>query len=334
MHTFEALGTRAVVGVADPAASAAALSAVEAEIAACDRACSRFRPDSDLSRLNAGAGRPVPVSERLLDDLAAALRAARLTGGIVDPTVGRALVTLGYDRDFPLLDHLAGGGRGPLPPLAFTPVPGWQAVEIDRVHLRARVPARVTVDLGATAKARCADLAAGAASAAVGGGVLVSLGGDLAFAGPVPDGGWRIRVTDDASGALDAPGQTVALTSGALATSSVSVRYWRYGDTTIHHLIDPRTGGPAPVVWRTVSVTAATCLDANIASTASIILGEAAPAWLATEGLCARLVAADGTVHLVGGWPPDRLPHRPPDRSPDPRPGGPSRPAPTGLVTR
>ena len=300
VENFAALGTHCAVGVADPAAVPVALRAVAAEIEACDRACSRFRADSELSRLNAGAGRHVPVSDRLLDDLDAAIRAAELTDGLVDPTVGRALVTLGYDRDFALV---GAGGIAGAPELTLVPVPGWQALQIDRRRRRARVPAGVVVDLGAVAKARCADLAAEAAAEAAGCGVLVSLGGDLALGGPVPAGGWRIRVTDDAGGDLDAPGQTVALTTGALATSSVTVRTWSRGGATMHHLIDPRTGGPAPVVWRTVSVTAATCEDANIASTASVVLGESAPAWLAARGLCARLVAVDGTLHLVGGWP-------------------------------
>jgi thiamine biosynthesis lipoprotein len=302
---FEALGTPCALAVADPAAAAMARGIVDAEIAACDVACSRFRDDSDLSRLNAGAGRSVPVSERLLDDLAVAMRAARLTDGIVDPTVGRALVSLGYDRDFGDLRS------DPLATLTFVAVPGWQAVQVDRARRRARLPAGVLVDLGATAKARAADRAAATAARQTGCGVLVSLGGDVAFAGSVPAGGWRVRVSDaaadpvDGPGRMDGPGQTVALTTGALATSSVTVRTWPRGGTMVHHLIDPRTGGPAPIVWRTVSVVAATCVDANIASTAAVILGVGAPAWLATQGLCARLVAADGTVHLVGGWPDD-----------------------------
>jgi thiamine biosynthesis lipoprotein len=302
---FEALGTHCAVGVEDPAAGAIALAEVTAQVTACDEACSRFRADSDLSRLNAGAGRPVPVSERLLDELDVALRGAALTDGIVDPTVGRALIALGYDRDFPLLDGL--GPDDPLVTLTFVPVPGWKAVEIDRRRRRARVPGGVMVDLGATAKARAADMAAEAAARAAGCGVLVSLGGDLAFAGPVPEGGWRIRVTDDAA-VHDGPGQTVALTTGAMATSSVTVRTWPRGGTMVHHLIDPRTGSSADIVWRTASVVAATCVDANIASTASVILGAGAPAWLASQGLCARLVAVDGTVHLVGGWPPEPAP--------------------------
>jgi thiamine biosynthesis lipoprotein len=303
---FGALGTVCDVLVTDPALLGPATDAVKAEIAACDLACSRFRADSDLNRLNAGGGRFVEVSTRLVDDLRVAVEAARLTGGLVDPTVGRALVSLGYDRDFPLLDRPPGtGGSAESLTFTFAPVPGWQAIEFDRSGHRVRLPAGVKVDLGATAKARCSDRAAVAAGAAAGCGVLVNLGGDLAFAGPVPDGGWRVRATRDASDSLDAPGQTVALHSGAMATSSVKVRAWRHRGADMHHLVDPRTGLPAGIVWEAVSVVAATCVAANIASTASIILGSDAPEWLEGHGLSARLVAADGSVTEVGGWPPD-----------------------------
>jgi thiamine biosynthesis lipoprotein len=273
---------------------------VAAEIAACDRACSRFRDDSDLSRLNAWRGAPVAVSRRLVDELLAALRAARLTGGAVDPTVGQALISLGYDRDFGLMT----AARRP-PTVTFAPVPGWQSLYVDVGQGVARVPPGVRVDLGATAKARCADLAARAAVAAAGCGVLVSLGGDVAVAGPAPAGGWRVRVVDDCSAGQGAPGQTVEIGDGGLATSGVTVRTWRRGSADFHHIIDPRTGAPARVTWRTVSVAAATCTDANIAATAAIVLGEEAPEWLAARRLPARLVARHGAVSLVGGWPGD-----------------------------
>ncbi len=297
---FPALGTTAAVAVTDPVKLPAVRAVVTAEISACDRACSRFRDDSDVSRLNDGRGKRVTVSPRLVDELVAAIRAARLSDGVVDPTVGQALISLGYDRDFPLI---ASGSRAPA--VTFAPVPGWQCLRVDAGRGLARVPPGVRVDLGATAKARCADLAATAAATAVGCGVLVSLGGDVSVAGPVPDGGWRVRVTDDSSAGPRAPGQTVEIRNGGVATSGVTVRSWRRGDLDLHHVIDPRTGAPAPVVWRTVSVAAATCVDANIAATAAVVLGHAAPAWLAVRRLPARLVAADGAVSLVAGWPPE-----------------------------
>jgi thiamine biosynthesis lipoprotein len=285
------------LAVTDPEMMAAARAVVAAEVAACDQACSRFRDDSDLSRLNEAGGRPTAVSARLLDELAVALRAARLTDGAVDPTIGKALVTLGYDRDFPLVaDERAGT-------VAFAPVAGWQCLHLDHGRGRAQLPIGVLVDLGATAKARCADLAATAAADAVGCGVLVSFGGDVAVAGPAPAGGWKVRVTDAASADATAPGQTVEIRTGGVATSGVTVRRWRRGAADLHHVIDPRTGRPARVVWRTVTVAAATCTDANIAATAAIVMGPAAPAWLHARGLPSRLVAADGAVAVVAGWP-------------------------------
>ena len=321
-RTFPALGTLAVVAVTDPGALAGALDVVQAEVDACDAACSRFRGDSDLSRLNAGAGRFVKVSARLIDDLDAALWAARLTDGLVDPTVGQALVSLGYDRDFA---DLAGPAAGPStaaaaaegasaaapsaagwpPMITFAPVPGWTTVSVDRPGRRARVPVGVRVDLGSTAKARSADLAARSAAEAVGCGVLVSLGGDVSVAGAAPAEGWSIRVTDDARAGVDVAGQMVAIQTGGLATSGTTVRSWKRAGRDVHHVIDPRTGLPANVVWRTVSVAAGSCLDANVASTAAVVLGREAPGWLSGHGLAARLVHPDGTVVRVGGWPAD-----------------------------
>ncbi len=110
-------------------------------------------------------------------------------------------------------------------------------------------------------------------------------------------------VTDDHAAGPDAPGQTISIESGGLATSGTTVRRWRRGETTLHHIVDPTRGRPAVPCWRTVSVTAASCVDANIASTASIVRGGSAPRWLAERGLCARLVRGDGGVVRVGDWP-------------------------------
>jgi thiamine biosynthesis lipoprotein len=286
--TWIALGTSAAVVVANREALDAARAAVEAELRAIDAACSRFRADSELNRLNHANGRPTRVSPLLAEAVVVALRAARLTGGAVDPTVGGAVIAAGYDRDFAAL-------RPPAQTPAPVRVPGWRVVRVDgrTIHM----PAGVTLDLGATAKALAADRAARAAAAAAGGGVLVNLGGDLATAGPAPERGWRVRVTDDH--AAGEGGQVVEVAGGGLATSSTTVRRWATG----HHIVDPATGAPAAAPWRTVSVAAATCVDANTASTAAIVLGAAARDWLAERGLPARLCARDGAVTRVAGWP-------------------------------
>jgi thiamine biosynthesis lipoprotein len=114
-----------------------------------------------------------------------------------------------------------------------------------------------------------------------------------------------VRVTDDHRAGVDAPGQWISLRSGGLATSSTVVRRWRTGSGDAHHLINPSTGRSVESVWRTVSVAAASCLDANIASTAAVVRGARALGWLQSLGLPSRLVNVDGTVRHLAGWPSD-----------------------------
>ncbi|MER6290779.1 FAD:protein FMN transferase [Streptomyces sviceus] len=305
---FPALGTTAVLLVTDPNALPAAEAVLRAELAAVDLTCSRFRPDSELTRVNLNAGNPTTVSERFAEALQAALRAARLTDGAVDPTVGRAMTALGYDRTFASLRP-----EDARPPAPAFPVPGWRQILFDPRSRRLRLPSFTHLDLGATAKALTADRAAHRAASATGCGVLVSLGGDLAVAGTAPDGGWRIALADDHARAAADPGPAVAVTEGALATSGIRVRTWRRAGRTLHHIVDPATGEPAAAVWRTVTVAAATCVDANTASTAAIVLGERAADWLRGAELPARLVDLDGQVVPLGGWPPDSAPATPGD---------------------
>jgi thiamine biosynthesis lipoprotein len=169
------------------------------------------------------------------------------------------------------------------------------------------VPEGVLLDLGATAKALAADRAAAAIAAATGGGALVNLGGDISVAGPPPEGGWLVGVADDATfdstTASVESSQVIVIRDGGLATSSVLGRSWQRGRTQLHHIIDPRTGLPARPYWRTVSVAARSCVDANTATTAAIVRGERAANWLADLGLPARLVGPDGAIVTVAGWP-------------------------------
>ena len=297
--TFRALGTTAVVATTNREREADAVAAVECELHAVDLACSRFRPDSELARVNHAGGELVQVGPLLFAALRVSLSAAETTGGLVDPTVGRALRTAGYDRTFTRVvsrDSSAFEAR-------FSVVAGWRVVELDEAASTVRVPAGVELDLGATAKAFACDRAA-AAAAAVGGGALVALGGDIAVEGEPPEGGWPVRIADGHAVSLDAPGPTVAIAGGGLATSSTTVRRWRGGSEELHHLIDPRTGRPARSPWRTVSVAAARCVDANIASTASFFVDDA-PAWLAARRLPSRLVSVTGGCACVAGWPED-----------------------------
>jgi thiamine biosynthesis lipoprotein len=307
-HDFEIWTSSGRVVVTDPAALTAAVEIVRDCLDEVEHACSRFRPDSELMRLTgracladlAGAN-PNPtrvrVSPLLADLVGTALAAAASTDGLVDPTLGRALHELGYDRS---IEQVPADGAAVR--VRRLPSPGWRRIRLDDEVLT--LPGDVLLDLGATAKARAADLAAARVADALGVGVLVELGGDVATAGPEGDpsagDGWQVLVRDTS----DDPACQVTLAGGsALATSSTVRRAWRRGGLELHHILDPRTAAPAPPVWRSVTVGACTCVEANTASTAAVVLGHQAPAWLSARGLAARLVdRRHRTVH-VGGWP-------------------------------
>ncbi len=302
---WEALGTTAVLRV-HGADRRLAREAAEREIEAMDRAASRFRSDSELTRVNASQGAWVQISPLLLEAIELGLRAAEISGGAVDPTVGESLLQAGYDRDWHELTPVP--GNAPLrgrPRLKVTRRrrPRWPAVQLATDPPAVRVPAGVRLDLGATAKALAADRAARAAGRATEGGILIGLGGDIATQGPGPAHGWPVHVTEDHRSTADAPGQTVSIRSGGLATSSIAVRRWLHNGRPMHHILDPRDGQPVDPGWLTVSVAAASCAEANIASTAAIVLGERAPRWLEEQALPARLVSVDGGVRIQGGWP-------------------------------
>jgi thiamine biosynthesis lipoprotein ApbE len=295
----KALGGSVRVIVTRPAELGAAKAAVDRVLEDIDRAASRFRDDSELSRLNATPEQDVVVSRLLARALSAALRGARLTAGAVDPTIGSAVRLAGYDSDFAQI-----AANGPALELTVTRIPGWQAIRFDETRRTVRIPRGVEIDLGATAKALAADLAATAAmEATTGGGVLVSLGGDISVAGEAPEDGWTIQTSEDSGAPIDGDEETVTIRSGGIATSSTTVRRWTRGGEILHHIIDPATGRPAGGRWRTATVVAATCVDANIASTAAIVMGDRAVPWLETNGLPGRLVDRVGMVHRLSGWP-------------------------------
>jgi thiamine biosynthesis lipoprotein len=278
--------------VTEPTSLATARREVDAELDAIDVAASRFRPDSEINAVAAGAGRPVEVSPLLAELLDAALTAARMTDGDVDPTIGAALIALGYDRGY------AGCETVPKHFAALRIPAAWTMVTLRDGVLT--VPAGVRLDLGATAKAVAADRCAQRVQMATGSGVLVNLGGDIATAGTAPCGGWQVLVQDGD----DDPACTIGLPGGvALATSSTLHRRWRSDGHTNHHILDPRTGRSADPVWRSVSIAANTCFTANTVSTAAIVRGRKALEWIAAQGLPARLVDASMGVHLTDGWP-------------------------------
>jgi FAD:protein FMN transferase len=297
--SFPAIGTTAVLVVADPDAEARATSLLRARLRRVDRACSRFRDDSELVAANRRSGESIELSTELHGFVRAALDAAHSTDGLVDPALGAELRAAGYDRTFVLVAARDGWSfreverrRG-----------AWREIELDDERRVLRVPRGVELDLGATAKARTADLAAHEIARATGSGALVALGGDVAVAGPSPAGGWPVLVADRHDALLDGPGERIALVEGGLATSSTAARSWLTDRGRMHHVIDPRTGLPAAEVWQTVTVAAASCLDANVASTAALVLGAGARSWLEQRRVHARLVAHTGAVVATRDWP-------------------------------
>jgi FAD:protein FMN transferase len=296
--SWPALGTKAVLVVTDAAALPPARAILAEELWAIDRACSRFRADSELSRLNAAAGSRVHAGRLLFAAVRTALDAAEATDGLVAPTIGASLRRSGYDRTFAGVRDRAGTLRP-----AFVRTPDWRHIELDEKRQTISMRRGVELDLGATAKALAADRAARAVFGRTGSGVLVSFGGDVSVAGDPPPGDWPIRIAENSGDSVDAPGPIVTIAGGGLATSSTTVRRWASAEGELHHIVDPRTGRPAARFWRTATVAAASCVDANTASTAAIVLGEPALMWLAERRLPARLVRSDGAVTRVAGWP-------------------------------
>ncbi len=258
---------RARLFVTAPDAVDAAVELVRHELAEIDRARGHSA-DAELRRAET-AGRPFQVSRLLAELVGAALRAARDTDGDVDPTVG-ALV--------------AGpaGHEG----LTVRPAPDWRAVRLTGTHLT--VPAGTMLDLGATATAYAADRCAELVADRLGIGVLLALGGHVATAGVAPPDGWRLRLA----------GTAVALPTGAaVATAGVHARQWDTVEGLLCRVVDARPG------WRTASVAAYSCVRAATIATAAVARGPDAPDWLERLGVPARLVGADRSVHVYGGWP-------------------------------
>ncbi len=230
------------------------------------KACSNYRPDAELSAVAASLPGPVTVSDTLAKLLRAALRAARRTEGLVTP----------------------------VPESGST----WRQLHLVDEQLTA--PAGTRFDLGATGKAVAADWCAAALTSRLGGGALVSLGGDIATSGTAPEDGWQVLVQDMPTD----PTSCISLPDGwAVATSSTQRRRRNEHGSSRHHITDPRTGKGASDAYRTVSVAAPSCELANTLSTAAIVLADEAPTWLQAQQYPARLVTSEGSLLHIGGWP-------------------------------
>lgn len=257
-----------------------------------DKACNRFRPDSELSRLNEAQG-DVVLSTVLVRALVAARRASELTGGLCDPTILPSLEALGYDRDYDSLGDVADT------PLDLRPAPGFSALGFDEVARTVHKTFDCRIDLGASAKALVADLVA--RDVAPTGGVVVEIGGDVSARGRGRKGLWVVGIASTLTITGDEP--RIALENGAIATSSNDVRTWRRGDHVIGHIIDPRSGRSAVSPFAAATVIDTDCVSANAFATAALLWGEDAAWHIAQAGRSARLVRHDGTVEFVGAWP-------------------------------
>jgi thiamine biosynthesis lipoprotein len=279
--------------VTAPEALPAASAIVDEVLTDVDRACSRFRPDSELLTLTRDADGWSELSPTLADLLRVALAAALQSDGAVDPTIGATLVDLGYDRDIRLLTD----DRTSVVTVVRRPT-GWRSLRLEGTRLW--MPPGTQLDLGATAKAAAADRCAQEVAVRLGTGVLVSLGGDIATAGRGPGGGWQVTVQDLPT---DAPQQLTLVDGAAVATSSTARRTWTRDGQALHHLIDPTTARPATGRWRSVTVVAPDCARANTVATAALVKGDGAVAWLRYAALPARLVSHDGDIVTLNDWP-------------------------------
>jgi FAD:protein FMN transferase len=267
LSSFRAMGCEVLVAGGDPTVVATVLERWEAVF-------SRFRPESELSRVNASCEPAVVVSLLFAHALRVALDVAAATDGLVEPTLGLALERAGYDRDFALLQ--VDGELG-------DPAPS----RLNEVRLDGRIlrrPPGLRLDLNGVVK----SLAVDEAVCTLAGEGFVSAGGDLAAQGSVdvglPGGG------------------SVRLVRGGLATSGVGTRHWHRGGAEQHHLIDPRTGRPSRSRWQTVTVCGAACLDADAAAKAAFLLDADGPEWLDARGLPGRFVDTSGEVVENAGW--------------------------------
>ena len=268
MNAFRAMGCDVALPYGVP------VGLVRALFEERDARFSRFRPSSELSRVNALPLGLTLVSGEFASMLSLSLDAARATDGLVTPAVGGAILAAGYDRDFVLLPRDVGAAV----PAA---VPSWQSISLQGGGLLRTET--VQLDLNGVVKGKTVDDALELAGSG-----WVSAGGDVAALDPVvvglPGGG------------------TVALHGGGLATSSVAKRRWLAAGVPQNHLIDPRTGRPTDGPWRDVSVAASSCLIADVAAKAALLLGAAGPAWLDERRLAGRFVAHDGAVTLNETW--------------------------------
>ncbi len=261
---FRAMGSDVHVVVVD--GSPDHLRAARGRIDELESRWSRFRPDSEVTRINSAGGEPVTVSADTRTAITAAVEAWRSTDGRFDPTVLPALVAIGYDRDFARIEREVAGAAPDSPPPGI-PAPGAAGIAIDDATGTVALPLGTRVDLGGIGKGLAADLVVEQLLRSGAGGACVNVGGDVRAAGTPPsDAGWVVAVERVADALL-------ALADGGIATSSSLRRRWVRAGAPCHHLLDPFRGAPAFTGVLAVTVVAATAATAEVLTKAVFVAG-------------------------------------------------------------
>jgi len=293
---FRAMNTDVtLLGRANDSGFKRAFAAVRRTFSEVETSLSRFRDDSELVALNQAHGQPFMASSLLFHAVSLAIAAAEATDGIFDPTVLPALERAGYDRSFELI---LGSNRVDRPIAEAVGLPDYRTVHCNPDTRTIQLGIGQRIDLGGIGKGLAVDLAM-EETAFLGGRCIVA-GGDIAARGRSgSEDGWTIALED----AGDAQQHSVLVRDAAVATSSTSVRHWRLGDNEQHHLIDTRTGQPSSSPYRSVTVVAATCVQADVAAKTALLLGEPGIEFLNLQSIHGFAVRHDSSTASTHWWP-------------------------------
>lgn len=256
-----------------------------------EQVLSRFRYDSELTRLNQTHERPVPVSPVLWDVFQAARRAEQMTNGLVTPNLLEAILEAGYDRPFDVLPHQAQPTAVSVPPAPAS----LEAVAVQESTRTITLPPGLGLDFGGVAKGWAAHQAMKRLEAQ--GPALVDVGGDIAISGSRLDGSpWQIGVANPFQAGEEI--ETLFVDQGGIATSGKDRRRWTRDGILQHHIIDPFTNQPAETDLLTVTVIAEDVLQAEAAAKAAFLLGSrAGMQWIETRsGLSGLFILDNGQV--------------------------------------